>query len=70
MISPATQGILGPSRRPQEELAHRFNVRMQLVPGADPLTRERIAEAEGIKDKRRYSPILARVPRPRQYDSQ
>jgi len=38
--------------------------------GRGPTTRERIAEAEGIEDKRRHSLILARVPRPRQYDSQ
>lgn len=41
---------------------------LQLVPSADPLTAERIAEAEGIKLEREHARILAQQPTTSQYD--
>lgn len=46
---------------------HRWH--LQLVPGAHPLARERIAEAEGVKHERGHALILQRRPPTCQYDS-
>ena len=41
---------------------------LQLVPGADPLASNPVAEAEGVQDERAHPAILAHCRRPHQYD--